>query len=284
VAQDSIILYECIWNTLSKTGRSKVWIWKEQFHINSIPVGFLLLKIVIREAHIDTNATVRHVREKISSLDIFISSISHDIEKFNAHVINIVNGLKARGHTSQDVLANLFKAYKTVPDKEFIRYIKEKEDVYDDGTDTTPEALMLRAADKYKRIVEAKEWKAPSPGHEKIIALEAAIKKLNAKQANSSPKSKTDKTNTSDSQKGKQYAKTLKPDWMMKAPPTGSPHTKTKDGKEYYWCTKHKAWGRHQPQECKGVGIDMSKVSNKKEISDERKLTLTHAMETIIQE
>jgi hypothetical protein len=71
VAQHSIMLYECIWNTLSKIGRSKVWIWKEQFHINSIPVGILLLKIVIREAHIDTNATVRHLREKISSLDIF---------------------------------------------------------------------------------------------------------------------------------------------------------------------------------------------------------------------
>jgi hypothetical protein len=57
VAQGSIMLYECIWNTLSKCGRSKVWIWKEEFHINSIPTGILLLKIVIREAHIDTNAT-----------------------------------------------------------------------------------------------------------------------------------------------------------------------------------------------------------------------------------
>jgi hypothetical protein len=151
VAQDSIMLYECIWNTLSKNRRSKVWIWKDEFHLNSIPVGILLLKIVIREAHIDINATVRHLREKISSLDVFIASISHDIEKFNAHVINIVDRLRARGHTSQDVLANLFKACKTVPDQEFVRYIKEKEDDYDDGTDTTPEALMLRAADKYKK-------------------------------------------------------------------------------------------------------------------------------------
>jgi hypothetical protein len=112
VAQHSIMLYECIWNTLSKTGRSKVWIWKDEFHINVIPTGILLLKIVIREAHIDTNATVCHLREKISSLDGFIATIGHDIEKFNAHVINIVNGLKARGRTSQDILANLFKAYR----------------------------------------------------------------------------------------------------------------------------------------------------------------------------
>jgi hypothetical protein len=44
VAQDSIMLYECIWNTLSKNGRSKVWIWKDEFHIHSIPTGIVLLK------------------------------------------------------------------------------------------------------------------------------------------------------------------------------------------------------------------------------------------------
>jgi hypothetical protein len=236
----------------------------------SEPYGILLLKIVIREAHIDTNATERHLREKISSLDVFIASISHYVEKFNAHVINFVNGLRARGHTSQDVLANLFKAYKTVPDQEFVRYIKEKEDDYDDGTDTTPEALMLRAVDKYKRMVEAKEWKAPSPEHKKIIALEAAMKKLSPKQSktNASPKSKTVKRKKSYSTKGKTSGNKSKPEWMTKAPPTRNPQIKTLDGKEYHWCSKHKAWGRHQPQECKGVGVDMSKTSNKKEISD----------------
>lgn len=293
-AQDSVMLYECIWNTLSKTGRAKVWVWKEEFHINTIPSGILLLKIVIREAHIDTNATVRHLREKISSLDTFIATIGHDVEKFNAHVINIVNGLKARGHTSQDVLANLFKAYKTVPDREFVRYIKEKEDAYDDGAETTAEALMLRAADKYKRMVEAKEWKAPSPEHEKIIALEAAIKKLTSKQtktttaSNSSNNRNKGKTNTSKDGKSGSSNKS-KPEWMTKAPPSGSPNTKTVDGKEYFWCTKHKAWGRHKPSDCKGVGVNMKKVSqntsNKKEGgSDSRQLTLTRAMETVVQD
>jgi hypothetical protein len=123
VAQDSVMMYE---NTQSKTGRSKVWVWEDEFHINDIPTGILLLKIVIREVHIDTNATVRHLRQKISSLDGFIATIGHDIVNFNAHVVNLVNGLKARGHTSQDILANLFKAYKSVPDREFVRYIKEK--------------------------------------------------------------------------------------------------------------------------------------------------------------
>jgi hypothetical protein len=53
-AQDSIMLYECMWNTLSKVGKAKVWVWKEDFHVNAIPTGILLLKVIIREAHIDT--------------------------------------------------------------------------------------------------------------------------------------------------------------------------------------------------------------------------------------
>lgn len=284
-AQDSIMLYECMWNSLSKIGKAKVWVWKEDFHLNAIPTGILLLKVIIREAHIDTNATVRHLREKISSLDDFIATIGHDVEKFNAHVINIVNGLKARGHTSQDVLANLFKAYKSIPDKEFVRYIKEKEDSYDDGTDITAEALMLRAADKYKRMVEANEWKAPSPEHEKIIALEAAVKRLSSKQPKATPPSNTtpgaNKKKKDNSKQGKSTTNTTKPEWMTKAPTTGSPQTKTVDGKEYFWCPKHKAWGRHQPEECKGVGVNMKKESTKK---DERNLTLTRAMETIVQD
>ena len=156
-AQDSIMMYECIWSTLTKIGKAKIWIWKDDFHVGNNPSGILLLKVLIRESHIDTNTTVRHLREKISSLDIFIGTLAHDIEKFNAHVIHIVNGLRARGHTSSDVLANLFKAYKSFPDSEFVRYIKEKEDSYDEGTDISMENLMLRAADKYKQMVEAKK-------------------------------------------------------------------------------------------------------------------------------
>jgi hypothetical protein len=290
VAQDSIMLYECIWNTLSKIGRSKVWIWKEEFYINAIPSGVLLLKIVIRESHIDTNATVRHLREKISSLDTFIATIGHDVEKFNAHVITVINGLKARGHTSQDVLANLFKAYKAVPDKEFVRYIKEKEDSYDDGTDITVEALMLRAADKFKRMVEAKEWKAPSPEQEKIIALEAAIKKLTIKQPKANPTSNSPNVNQKKNSKSGSSDRS-KPQWMTKAPTTGSPQSKTVDGKEYFWCPKHKAWGRHKAKDCKGVGVKVKKNpttdsndSSNKDKNEERQLKLSRAMVSIVED
>jgi hypothetical protein len=48
---------------------------------------------------------------------------------------------------------------------------------------------------------------------------------------------------------------------MTKAPPTGSKRAKTVDGKEYFWCPKHKARGRHEPKDCKGVGINGKKAT-----------------------
>jgi hypothetical protein len=56
------------------------------------------------------------------------------------------------------------------------------------------------------------------------------------------------------------------------------------EGKDYHWSTMHKAWGRHKPVECKGVGIKMKNESTKKEPNDKRNLTLTRAMETIVQD
>lgn len=39
---------------------------------------------------------------------------------------------------------------------------------------------------------------------------------------------------------------------------------KTLNDKLYYWYPKHKAWGKHKPEDCKGVGFKRDD-ENKKE-------------------
>jgi hypothetical protein len=46
-AQDAHMLYVCIMNSLTLTAKDKVNIYKEQFHINGLPSGNLLLKVLI---------------------------------------------------------------------------------------------------------------------------------------------------------------------------------------------------------------------------------------------
>ena len=197
-AQDDTQLFQCLFNSLTEAGRQKVLVWKKDFIISeptqdiaNQPCGSLLLKVIIRESHIDTNATTTAIRNKMSNLDDYIATIGQDITKFNAYVKSLVTSLEARGETSTDLLSNLFKGYKACSDKEFVLYIKTKEEKYEEGEDIDINKLMLLADNKYKILVEKGAWDAPSAEEEKIIALQAQVKMLQKKFDNK--RSKNDK-------------------------------------------------------------------------------------------
>ena len=80
------MLYHCLIGSLSKAGGTKVMVWEEQYNINGKPSVNILLKIIIRESHLDINATTTSIINQLSSLDQFITTIGCDITKFNAHV------------------------------------------------------------------------------------------------------------------------------------------------------------------------------------------------------
>jgi len=105
-------------------------------------------------------------------------TINCDITKFNAYIKDLIDSLTARGEMTNNLLANLFKAYKAVLDREFISYIRKKEDKYEEGAEINTDALMLLADNKFKTFRQAKTWNAPSLEEEKILALETQIQKL----------------------------------------------------------------------------------------------------------
>jgi len=218
-------------------------------------LGAAYLKVIIREAQIDTRATDLHLRGKLSSLDNYISTISFDIVKFNEYVKDLMDTLTARGETTHDLLANLFKAYKSVKDCDFTTYIKKKEDEYEEGQDVDVDMLMLQASNKYKTMVQTGTWNAPSPEEEKILALESQIEKLKKQKE----KPTQDKKGGKEVKKGKKKGKTCpkKPAWMKK-PPLEAQKNKPKmvNGKTYWWCSKHNSWGGHKEHKCEGRGLE----------------------------
>ena len=72
-AQDTHMLYQCLMISLTGEEKKKVMIWSDQyeFEVNGVEYnsGVALLKVIIRESHIDTNATTNQIRMKLSSLD-----------------------------------------------------------------------------------------------------------------------------------------------------------------------------------------------------------------------
>jgi hypothetical protein len=75
-AQNTHMLYQCLMRSMSrKKGKKKILIWHDEYNVVGHKSGTLLLKVIIREIHIDTNATTSNIRTKLSSLDTYIHTI-----------------------------------------------------------------------------------------------------------------------------------------------------------------------------------------------------------------
>ena len=153
-------------------------VWKEQYKIKAKPSGNLLLKIIIRERHLDSNTTTTSIRNQLSSIDQFITTIGCDITKFNAHVQMLLEGLSSRGETTHDLLSNLFKGYAATSDTTFKSYIERKQEDYEDITNIKPTSLMSPADKKNKTLKIKGTWNSPSQEEQNILALKTEIEKL----------------------------------------------------------------------------------------------------------
>ena len=177
-AQDTTHLHLCLMNSLTQAGKDKVCLWSHQFILNGRASGILLLKVIIRESHLDTNATSNLIRTQLSNLDEYITTIGCDIIKFNEHVKCLIEQLNARGDETQDLLTNLFKAYVSVKDALFVDYINEKLSRYEEGERMEADQLMTLTAKKYKNMMIQNQWEASSPHDVTIQALECKVEKL----------------------------------------------------------------------------------------------------------
>ena len=105
------MIYKCIMNSLLLEAKTKVNIWSNQYSLGSYKSGSLLLKVVIREYHLDTNVTTSQIRIQLSTLDDFMAARVHDISKFNGDGKVLLDLLKARGETKNDLPNNILKGY-----------------------------------------------------------------------------------------------------------------------------------------------------------------------------
>lgn len=64
------------------------------------------------------------IRNQLSPLESYIVTVGYDITKFNRHIQLMLDGLSARGETTNDLLTNLFKGYNACSDHIFVRYAK----------------------------------------------------------------------------------------------------------------------------------------------------------------
>jgi len=255
-AQNSYQMYLCIMSSLTDEDRAKLLTRSDDYTSQDIQSGPLLFKVLMSITTVDTRATVTFIRTNMSNLDSYMATVKGDVIKFNQYVRKLKNDLSARGETSNDLFINIFKGYLACTDRQFITYIRQKKDVYDEGGDVTIDSLMNDAQNKYKNLVLEKQWNALSPEEEKLIALTARFEELKDKNLKLSknlqpgrkpqkPNSKRSPKSKSNKKKDKEYA------WKKVPPKSGQAHTINRDKKTYHWCPEHLAWCVHKPEDCK---------------------------------
>lgn len=149
MVQDTAMMYNCIMNSLQDEVLSKVIEYEEEYKFGNMYSGVNLLKVIIRESTLDTNATTRNARCKLASLNAYMETINQDILQFNQHVKDLLLCLSTRGETKHDIIVNLFNAYDTFTDTKFRQYMTRFQDNWDDGYHLDAKNLMKKAVNKY---------------------------------------------------------------------------------------------------------------------------------------
>jgi hypothetical protein len=118
-AQDSIMLYQFLTNSLTEEPNTSVLSNAATYTIEALPSGACLLKILIGKASIDTKAKMLLLREIIAKLHVKIIDFNGDIREFNIFVNNTTDELSGRGQRVDELVTHLFKAYEQINDDQF---------------------------------------------------------------------------------------------------------------------------------------------------------------------
>lgn len=291
--QNDYQLFVCLSNSLTEAGRLKVLAETERYTINGHKSGSLFFKLLMKKAVIDTRATANHYRMNLINLDSYMSVVDSNIQLFNQYVKINRDGLKSRGQHYDDIMINLFRGYMHAMDQEFVRYIKDKKDQYDDGADMDEDRLMELALNKYENLVTEGKWRALSPADEKLEALNATVDKLKDLnlRLSKSLKAKQQKGKGDKDAKGKDKAKKKSNknkkrqnedmSWKKKPPKEGEPTSKKVQDKMWYWCLDHLAWVMHEPSECR---LAKERTSNNRSTpNQQRRTSLNQAVNAILE-
>jgi hypothetical protein len=180
IAQDSGMMFMFLQSSLKDEANSLILINPSDYTVNGEPSGPCFLKVIIGKATVDTIATVNVLRDSISNLVTKMTEFNNNIKLFNNHVTYLKNSLLSRMEDVPELMMNLFNGYASAADDDFVRYIQNKKDAYEDGAQMTTEQLMSSALNKYELKVEDHTWSVPDRKDDRIIALEAENSALKA--------------------------------------------------------------------------------------------------------
>ena len=80
------MLLKCLMNSILRECNTNIMVWKDKYNMDGLLSGKLLLKVIIRDVHLDKNTKISKIHTKLSSLNTHILSIGGDITYFNTYM------------------------------------------------------------------------------------------------------------------------------------------------------------------------------------------------------
>ena len=183
-AQNNWMCHMYILNTLTDQGCKKITNQPGKYHVDDkqeFPSGCMVFKVLTNQALIDNRTTTTLHRNNLMSLDIYMVTVSSNIELFNRYVISNRQALANRGHSidEEDMVDRLLSAYATAQDHRFNAYITSLQTDIEDGTKSVDaEALVDKAFNFYKHRKDHDLWGEQTLEQKEIVAMSAEIKSL----------------------------------------------------------------------------------------------------------
>ena len=273
--QDMECLFNCLMESLSSEGRTRVLTERSKFIIKDElgkehESGNLLLKVIIDRSAVDNYSGAYAIRMELGKLPELLAQLNFNITKFNERVKSLTLSLAKMGKTSDDLPFNLIQAYKTVPVPEFraaIERLRDESDNSDNPDKYTDVHIMDRAENKFRSLKKENAWSVKEDDDQKILALEAKVRKLekaNRALSNKKGKGKVPTKTKKSPAKSKQLDINRKPKDITKPI--------TFKGKKFWWCSAETggkcpgALRRHKPSDCRGASYLRDKNEERKKL------------------
>jgi hypothetical protein len=104
-------------NTLDERGHLHIISEAESYPMEGMHNGIMLFKFLTQKSNTDTRATASQLRENLTNVDSYMSTVDLNIELFNQHIKVKWDGLTARGESSDDLTINLCNSDLSVTDR-----------------------------------------------------------------------------------------------------------------------------------------------------------------------
>jgi hypothetical protein len=289
-AQDTAMMSKCLLASLTEDALARVMLVEDEYHVGGEASGNLLLRVIIRESSLDSNATVTVIRTKLSTLDQYMPTVKSNIKEFNTYVKLQLRMLTARGETTNDLLVHLFAAYQKASDKNFRKEARRELKMFERGQTITPNQLMATMEQYWEVLVQKGEWDAPSEEEQQLMVMKAELEELRTtKQAPAyKPKGKPFKGKSKDA---KTRTGVPDPEWLEKnIKPSPIDKIAHHRGAPWYWCSPESGgkcagcWRKHKPDECKGTARSTTSLAARSTTGDAKKLKLLKALSVVMNE